>query len=192
MAQSHRKIFKIAKVIYNMLNEKRKKLHGDIFRMYAAACEVLGNKTYDAPIEIEFLKEKLTGGGVHTTDAFDIEINYLIKKGLFRKYANNRVIATTEGIDEILGKTAFSDRTAHPIQMNKTIGILNKGKDNKFINNEFTGLDIGIQDEGENTLAVDNKFDSHANHIKWWEKTWVQIIFLLGAVAGIVGLILVF
>ena len=27
---------------------------------------------------------------------------------------------------------------------------------------------------------------------KWWEKTWVQIIFLLGAIAGIIGLVLIF
>lgn len=27
---------------------------------------------------------------------------------------------------------------------------------------------------------------------KWWEKTWVQLIMLLGAIAGIVGLIIAF
>jgi len=27
---------------------------------------------------------------------------------------------------------------------------------------------------------------------KWWEKTWVQLIMLLGAVAGIIGLIFMF
>lgn len=27
---------------------------------------------------------------------------------------------------------------------------------------------------------------------KWWERTWVQLIFLLGAIAGIIGLLFVF
>lgn len=75
--------------------------------------------------------------------------------------------------------------------MNKKIGILNKGKNTKIINNEFFGMDIGIQDEGSNTLNSGNKFN-HNYLVKWWEKTWVQIIFLLGAVAGIFGIILFF
>lgn len=40
----------------------------------------------------------------------------------------------------------------------ESIGILNKGKNNKFLNSEFSGLDIGIKDEGENTEARGNKF----------------------------------
>ena len=39
------------------------------------------------------------------------------------------------------------------------IGILNEGKDNKFIDNTFSNLDIGIKDEGKNTIAVGNKFE---------------------------------
>lgn len=42
---------------------------------------------------------------------------------------------------------------------NKRIGILNKGKDNKFINNTFQSLDVGIQDEGKDTIAQGNKFE---------------------------------
>jgi len=38
------------------------------------------------------------------------------------------------------------------------IGILNKGKNNRFINNTFKNLDIGIKDEGEDTKAKGNKF----------------------------------
>ncbi|MDP2585650.1 MAG: hypothetical protein Q8P29_02100 [Candidatus Levybacteria bacterium] len=41
---------------------------------------------------------------------------------------------------------------------NKRIGILNKGHDNKFINNTFQNLDVGIQDEGKDTTAAGNKF----------------------------------
>jgi hypothetical protein len=40
----------------------------------------------------------------------------------------------------------------------KRIGILNKGKKNKFIDSTFENLDIGIQDEGEETIAKGNKF----------------------------------
>ncbi|OGH16034.1 MAG: hypothetical protein A3C30_00745 [Candidatus Levybacteria bacterium RIFCSPHIGHO2_02_FULL_40_18] len=38
----------------------------------------------------------------------------------------------------------------------KRVGILNKGKNNKFIDCAFEGLDIAIQDEGENTVALKN------------------------------------
>ena len=38
------------------------------------------------------------------------------------------------------------------------VGILNKGKNNSFIDNEFSGLNIGIKDEGKGTLALGNKF----------------------------------
>jgi hypothetical protein len=40
----------------------------------------------------------------------------------------------------------------------KKIGISNKGKDNRFINNEFIGLDVGIDNQGERTVAKGNKF----------------------------------
>jgi hypothetical protein len=43
-------------------------------------------------------------------------------------------------------------------KQNKKIGILNKGKNNTFIDNSFEGLDVGIQDEGDGTLASGNKF----------------------------------
>lgn len=42
----------------------------------------------------------------------------------------------------------------------RSIGILNRGKDNKFFDNKFTGLDVGIQDEGEGTIAAGNKFEN--------------------------------
>ncbi len=43
-------------------------------------------------------------------------------------------------------------------KQNKKIGILNKGKNSAFIDNSFVGLDVGIQDEGEGTLASGNEF----------------------------------
>lgn len=48
----------------------------------------------------------------------------------------------------------------------KSIGILNKGKGNSFINNSFLGLDVGIQDEGEKTYASGNEFLDRAPHIE--------------------------
>lgn len=27
---------------------------------------------------------------------------------------------------------------------------------------------------------------------KWWERTWVQVVFLLGALAGIISLVIIF
>lgn len=41
---------------------------------------------------------------------------------------------------------------------NKKVGILNKGKNNRFIRNTFINLDVGIQDEGEGTIADENEF----------------------------------
>lgn len=39
----------------------------------------------------------------------------------------------------------------------RKVGILNRGKGTRIINNQFSGLDVAIQNEGENTLAQDNK-----------------------------------
>lgn len=40
----------------------------------------------------------------------------------------------------------------------ESIGILNEGRDNKFIDNEFSGFNVGIKDDGKNTEARGNKF----------------------------------
>ena len=48
--------------------------------------------------------------------------------------------------------------TKNKIMQNKKIGILNRGKNNTFANNTFENLDIGIQDEGEETIAEGNEF----------------------------------
>jgi len=68
----------------------------------------------------------------------------------------------------------------------KRIGILNKGKNNQFIGNHFNGYDIGIKDEGENTLAKDNKFfvaDQNKNK-SWWVKILGFFSYLLGKFFG--------
>ncbi len=66
-------------------------------------------------------------------------------------------------LDSIYHKADMEIQRRHRIKIeglaNKTrIGILNQGKNNKFIGNTFVGLDIGIKDEGESTLAQNNKF----------------------------------
>lgn len=68
----------------------------------------------------------------------------------------------------------------------KKIGILNKGKSNQFIGNQFNGYDIGIQDEGEKTVAKDNKFfgvDQTKNK-SWWAKVLGFFSYLLGKFFG--------
>ncbi len=51
-------------------------------------------------------------------------------------------------------------------QAEKSVGIWNRGKNNKLIDNNFFGLDVGIQDEGENSLALGNKFSDGLLHIE--------------------------
>lgn len=50
-------------------------------------------------------------------------------------------------------------------------------------------------------ISEDNQFSGHISSKggkslligkKWWEKTWVQLIMLLGAIAGIIGLVAIF
>jgi len=40
----------------------------------------------------------------------------------------------------------------------KRIGVINRGKNTEFHDNDFEGLDIGIQEEGENTIIEENRF----------------------------------
>lgn len=61
--------------------------------------------------------------------------------------------------------------------MKQKIGILNKGKHNIFIGNTIDGFDIGIKDEGEDTLAKRNKIRNTNKQI-WSEKWWVKYLFL--------------
>ncbi|MFA6397489.1 MAG: hypothetical protein WDK96_01415 [Candidatus Paceibacterota bacterium] len=65
------------------------------------------------------------------------------------------------------------------IENKKTIGILNQGKNNKFINNTFENLDIGIKDEGENTKALGNSFQKNIDtnfKLAWYQIWWVKYI----------------
>lgn len=67
----------------------------------------------------------------------------------------------------------------------QTIGILNQGKNNKFIGNTFDGFDIGIKDQGELTYAHGNKFQKGMNNSKeWYEKPFG--IILLMVIAGLI------
>ncbi len=68
-------------------------------------------------------------------------------------------------------------------------GILNKGKNNNFINNQFAGVDIAIQDEGENTTAINNKFFNSNNRItKWYQAWWFKLLckILITIICGLV------
>lgn len=73
-------------------------------------------------------------------------------------------------------------------QKTKKIGILNKGKNNQFKDNVFDGLDVGIQDEGEATMASGNAFvgDKSSNtSLRWYQTWWSQVVVgLIIAVSG--------
>jgi len=51
-----------------------------------------------------------------------------------------------------LDENTANSRTSH-------VGIWNKGKDNVFDSNTFSGLGVGILDEGQNTKAIHNQFN---------------------------------
>lgn len=65
------------------------------------------------------------------------------------------------------------------------IGILNTGKNNTFIDNTFANLDVGIQDEGEGTLAKGNKFFSSISKqgVDW--AMWGVIVAILSIVIAV-------
>lgn len=67
----------------------------------------------------------------------------------------------------------------------QTIGILNKGKNNTFVNNRFSGFDIAAKDEGINSYWKDNKMESKKIKKKWFQTWWGQLI--LGLVITIIG-----
>ena len=76
------------------------------------------------------------------------------------------------------------------MQDKKRIGILNQGKNNKFINNTFENFDIGIKDEGENSLAKGNEFLNSENIQMPYQKTNSQSWFLKNLIKIIVGIII--
>lgn len=76
--------------------------------------------------------------------------------------------------------------------MAKKIAILNKGKNTQIIRNKINGYDIGIQDEGENTIALENEINESKSIVqKWYEIWWVQYIILPLAVI-IIGAVILF
>ena len=80
----------------------------------------------------------------------------------------------------------------------KKIGILNQGENNKFIDNTFVGLGIGIKDEGKNSFASGNKFLNNEsiqklgkiNFKSWFVKNLVEII--VGVIIILIGGFLLF
>ena len=48
----------------------------------------------------------------------------------------------------------------------------------------------GIEGAGErDRIEIIRQLNDLNQQNKWWEKTWIQILMLLGAVAGIIGLV---
>jgi len=67
----------------------------------------------------------------------------------------------------------------------KTIGILAKGVDGNYVNNSFSGLDAGIQDEGKRTFATGNKFNDMSNQEHKGSKKGEEIVKLSPEAYGI-------
>lgn len=63
---------------------------------------------------------------------------------------------------------------------NGPIGIINRGKNNIFLNNSFVGLGIGIQDEGENSISTGNKFIGLEKKVKRGTESWSFIYMIWG------------
>jgi len=55
---------------------------------------------------------------------------------------------------------------------------------------------IGVYDDKKgsfyNSLTARGRSEYLKIKKKWWEKTWIQILFILGAIAGILGLFSLF
>lgn len=52
-----------------------------------------------------------------------------------------------------------SDQSSTPAKRTRSVGILNMGRGNTFLYNSFSGYDVGIQDEGQDTKAIGNRFE---------------------------------
>ncbi len=55
----------------------------------------------------------------------------------------------------------------------------------RLIDSDVDGMSLFLTSKG--MIEAQKHFNK-----KWWEKTWVQLITLLGAISGIIGLILYF
>ena len=55
----------------------------------------------------------------------------------------------------------------------------------RLIDSDIDGISLFLTSKG--MIEAQKHFNK-----KWWEKTWVQLVMLLGAIAGIVGLYFIF
>ncbi|MDP3988057.1 MAG: hypothetical protein Q8P80_02840 [Candidatus Levybacteria bacterium] len=51
---------------------------------------------------------------------------------------------------------------------------------------------IGIRTLGKYESNIGQIIQGELKTERWWEKTWAQLIMLLGAIAGIIGLVIAF
>lgn len=73
------------------------------------------------------------------------------------------------------------------------VGILNKGKNNTFVENVFGNkLQVGIQNEGTGTIAVGNKFLQNNGRDKlkerWYQKWWIKFLIFPLIVSAIIAI----
>lgn len=84
-----------------------------------------------------------------------------------------------------------------PIKKDVPVAIVNKGKNNSFINNWIEIDGIGILDEGEGTIAQGNVIASRDNESgnnteRWYQKWWIKYLIFPLAVTLVGGILLNF
>lgn len=69
----------------------------------------------------------------------------------------------------------------------ETVGIINEGSENTFINNEVAGFDVAVKDRGIKNLWKNNKLQNPIRE-KWYQKWWGQLLLIIigGIIVGIV------
>lgn len=77
-----------------------------------------------------------------------------------------------------LPKSWFADKK-------KTVAVLNRGTNNRFLNNSFVGFDVGLQDEGENTVAKGNQFFAPLQRLVSRNIDWNK----MGAICALAALV---
>lgn len=90
-------------------------------------------------------------------------------------------------------KSIFSKRNYKDMDWNKLVAEAKRQKLDPRLYS-FKGVEGAGERDRIEIIRQLNDLDQQNKAIKprWWEKTWAQILMLLGAVAGIIGLALFF
>lgn len=141
------------------------------------------NLAKKAPIDIKKeLKPLLTDGDVHEQRDFDMEIQYLIDSGFFKRHASHFVIPTAKGIDQIWGQGVSVEE-----KLNDTspAGLSISNSSNFRIKNfQARGYKTGIRMDNISDMdMVDSSSTTKTTpsghwHEAWWGKLIVGILII--------------